>query len=84
MPSDPNLNPDPKLSPAAKQVQQDSRQFAIAFELPFVIVAAIAVGGGMGWALDHYLHTKPVLMLIFGAVGFAVGIRDVLRRVSDQ
>lgn len=84
MPSDPNPNPDPKLSPAAKQVQQASRQFAVAIELPFVIVAAILVGGGMGWVLDHYLHTKPILMLVFGALGFAVGVRDVLRRVSDS
>jgi ATP synthase protein I len=82
MPLDPNSNPDPKLSPAAKQVKQDSQQFAMAMELPFVIVAAIGVGGGLGWVLDHYLHTKPALMLILGGVGFFVGIRDVLRRVA--
>ena len=84
MPSDPNQNLDPKLSPAAKQVRQDSQQFAMAMELPFVIVAALGVGGGLGWLIDHYAHTKPIFMLILGGVGFFVGIRDVLRRVSDK
>jgi ATP synthase protein I len=84
MPSDPNSNPDLNVSPATKRVKEDSQQYAMAMELPFVIVAAIGVGGGMGWLLDHYLHTKPVLMLIFGGLGFFVGVRDVLRRMSDK
>jgi len=84
MPSDNKPNPEPELSPAGKQVQQDSQQFAMAMELPFVIVAAIAAGGLIGFGLDHWLHTKPIFMLIFGGLGFAVGIRDVLRRTAQK
>jgi ATP synthase protein I len=51
-------------------------------ELPIVMVSAILVGGLFGYLLDRWLHTKPVLMLILGGVGFYAGVRDVLRRVS--
>jgi ATP synthase protein I len=84
MPLD-NKEPDkPELSPVGKQVKNDSQQFAMAMELPFVIVAAIGVGGLMGYGLDYWLHTKPIFMMIFGGLGFAVGIRDVLRRMADK
>lgn len=71
------LSPTPRKRPAT-----DSRQFAIALELPFVFVSAIVVGGLFGYALDRWLHTKPVFMLILGAVGFYAGLRDILRRLS--
>jgi F0F1-type ATP synthase assembly protein I len=46
------------------------------------MVSAIVVGGLFGYLLDRWFHTKPVLMLILGGVGFYAGVRDVLRRVS--
>jgi F0F1-type ATP synthase assembly protein I len=71
VPSSPQKRPDPA-----------SRQFAIALELPFVLVSAIVLGGLFGYLLDRWLHTKPVLMLILGGVGFYAGVRDVLRRLT--
>jgi ATP synthase protein I len=61
-----------------------SRQFGVALELPFVMVAAIVIGGLFGYFLDRWLHTKPVLMIILGGVGFFAGLRDVLRRTSQK
>jgi F0F1-type ATP synthase assembly protein I len=46
------------------------------------MVSAIVVAGAFGYLLDRWLHTKPVLMLILGGVGFYAGVRDVLRRLS--
>jgi len=54
----------------------------MALELPFVLVSAIVVGGFFGYLLDRWLHTKPVLMLVLGGIGFYAGVRDVLRRVA--
>lgn len=53
-------------------------------ELPFVLVAAVVVGGFLGYLLDHWLHTKPVFLLILGGVGFFAGVRDVLRRLPGK
>ena len=61
-----------------------AQQMAMAMELPFVLVSAIVVGGLMGYFLDRWLHTKPVLMLVFGALGFFAGVRDVLRRLPGD
>lgn len=54
----------------------------MALELPFVLVLSIVIGGFFGFLLDRWLHTKPVLTLILGGVGFYAGVRDVLRRVA--
>ena len=71
LPPSPGKRPDPASS-----------QFALALELPIVMVSAIVVGGLFGYFLDRWLHTKPVLMLILGGVGFYAGVRDVLRRLA--
>lgn len=87
MPSDPldrNDKKDTGLTRGEQQAVGFSRQFALAMELPFVIVSAVAVGGVIGFLLDRWLHTKPYLMLILGLVGFFAGLRDVLRRVDKQ
>ena len=84
MPSDPNANRNDDLTPAEKQAKGFSQQFASAMELPFVMVGTLVVGGLIGFYLDRWLHTKPFLMLIFGALGFFGGVRDVLRRLPDK
>ena len=84
MPLDPNDKSNPELPPAAKEVKSASQQYAMAMELPFVLAGAIVVGGAMGFFLDRWLHTKPIFMLILGGIGFAAGLRDVLRRVGKD
>jgi ATP synthase protein I len=84
MPSDPSSNRNGELTPAEKQARHFSRQFATAMELPFVIVGTIVVGGVLGFFLDRWLHTKPYLVLLFGALGFFAGLRDVLRRLPNK
>jgi ATP synthase protein I len=84
MPSDNNGKKDDKLTPTEQGAVGFSRQFAMALELPFVMVATVAVGGVIGYFLDQWLHTKPYLMLIFGFLGFFAGLRDMLRRVAKQ
>ena len=53
----------------------------MAMELPFVLFGAIAIGGLLGYFLDHWLHTKFIFLFIFGGLGFFAGLRDVLRRL---
>jgi ATP synthase protein I len=74
---------DPTL-PSVEKVKDVSNQAAMAMELPFVLVAAVVVGGLIGYFLDRWLHTKPWLLILFGGVGFYAGVRDVLRRLSGS
>jgi F0F1-type ATP synthase assembly protein I len=82
MPSGNKDDQAPDLTPAEKEAQGFSRQFAMAMELPFILVGTIVVGGLFGFFLDRWFHTKPILMLVLGLLGFFGGLRDVLRRVS--
>jgi ATP synthase protein I len=43
------------------------------------LVGAPLGGGILGWLLDRGLGTRPWLMLLLMFVGFAVGVRNVLR-----
>jgi ATP synthase protein I len=58
------------------------KQVALGFELPFMLVAPVLLGAGVGYVLDHWLHTKPVLMVILGILGVGIGIRDTLKAAS--
>ena len=59
-----------------------ARQFAMAMELPFVLVGGVFAGGLLGYFLDRWWGTRPYLMLGLGALGFYVGVRDLLRRLQ--
>ena len=61
-----------------------ARQFALATELPFLLVGGVVAGGFLGYLLDRWWHTKPVLMILLGAVGFSVSLRDLLRRLQKD
>ncbi len=41
--------------------------------------AAIGIGMAIGYWLDRWLGSEPWLMLVFLALGFAAGIRNLLR-----
>ena len=60
-----------------------SRQFALAMELPFIIVATIGVGGVLGYFLDRWLHTEPIFMLLLGILGFIAGLREMFSRMKQ-
>ena len=67
-----------------KEAGSVARQFSMAMELPFVMVGGILVGGGLGYLMDRWLHTAPAFVLLGGAVGFGIAIRDILRRLSRE
>ena len=84
MPLDPkSTNGSQSTSPSAKG-SSISSQFATALELPIIVVGAVLLGGVVGFYLDRWLHTKPYLLFIFGAMGFYGGIREVIRRTSGK
>ncbi len=61
-----------------------ARQFAVAMQAPFTLVAAVLVGGAIGYFADSWLHTRPILMIVLGILGLVVGIRDVLKTLEAE
>lgn len=68
----------------AERARKAARQFALAMDLPFLLVGGVLAGGLLGYFLDRWWHTKPVFMILLGAVGFAVSVRDLLRRLQKE
>src|SRR5262245_6033813 len=53
--------------------------FGKALRLATELVAGVAVGGFIGWALDHLFGSAPFLMVAFLILGAAAGIMNVVR-----
>ena len=73
---------------AAKVKAPPPTQLGIAGRFATELVAALVVGGGLGWGLDWLLgrfgiHTKPVFLIVFFILGAAAGIRNVMRAAAE-
>ncbi|HLB86170.1 MAG TPA: AtpZ/AtpI family protein [Terriglobales bacterium] len=53
-------------------------------ELPFIPVAAVVIAGGLGYLMDKRFGTLPVFSLILGFLGFAAGVREIIRRIKSD
>jgi ATP synthase protein I len=63
-------------------------QLGIAGRFATELVAALVVGGGLGWGLDWLLgrfgfHTRPVFLIVFFVLGAVAGIRNVMRAAAE-
>ena len=63
-------------------------QSGIAFRFATELVAALVVGGGLGWGIDwlfsHFgYHTRPAFLIVFFVLGAAAGIRNVMRAAHE-
>lgn len=74
----------PKPAPPLQKAKNINSQLALAMELPFVFVGAVAVGAFLGYFLDRWLHTSHIFLLILGGLGFVGGLREVLRRLPTN
>ena len=55
------------------------RGMAYGMRMAAELVAAVIVGGLIGYGLDSWLGSKPWLFLVFFFLGFAAGVLNVLR-----
>ena len=47
-------------------------------------VAAILLGGAIGWGLDWLVGTKPWLLIVFFLLGTVAGVKNVIRVTSPK
>ena len=66
-----------------KNLEKDDKNKGVflgnAFKLGSELVAAVAVGTIIGFILDNWFGTKPILIIIFFLFGAAAGISNVFR-----
>jgi ATP synthase protein I len=69
------------------QVQRDDpspSKLGAAFRLVTELLAAVIVGGGIGWALDRVFGTSPLLLIVMFMLGVAAGMRNVIRTAREM
>ncbi len=71
-------------APASPEAQERAAAMGQALRLATELVAGVAVGGFIGWALDRWLGTQPVLMAVFLILGAAAGILNVMRSAQKR
>ena len=69
---------------AARYKRPPPTQLGIAGRFSTELVAAVLVGGGLGWGIDWLFgwfgfHTRPVFMIVGVVLGAAAGILNVVR-----
>jgi len=57
------------------------RQMGLAYRVLVEMIAGVGVGAAIGWALDKWLGTQPILLLAMIFLGFAAGMLNVLRAI---
>ena len=92
--SDPS-NPDPLKSlderiKAAKMAKTPEPKVddhytgaQLAWRMVIELVAGIAIGFGIGYGLDALFGTMPVFLVIFILLGFAAGVKTMLRTAQE-
>ncbi len=57
--------------------------FGFAFRIGVELLAALLVGGGIGWLLDHWFGTTPLFLIVFFFLGAGAGMLNVFRAAKE-
>lgn len=69
-----------RQNPQAEEERSErGRAMGNAMRLAAELVAGVIVGGCIGWALDQWFGTGPIMMVVFLMLGSAAGILNVIR-----
>ncbi|MEM9967025.1 MAG: AtpZ/AtpI family protein [Pseudomonadota bacterium] len=55
----------------------------LAWRMVIELVAGLGIGCGIGYGLDVLFGTLPIFMLIFMLLGFAAGVKTMLRSAQE-
>ena len=58
-------------------------QAQLAWRMVIELVAGLGIGFGMGYGLDALFGTSPWLMIVFIFLGFAAGVKTMMRSAQE-
>jgi ATP synthase protein I len=62
----------------------DGSGLARGLRLSSELVAGVVVGAIIGWALDHWVGISPWGLIVFVLLGFAAGVRNIVRAAAIE
>ena len=72
-----------KVGAPRPEVEEHHSQAQLAWRMVIELVAGLAIGFGIGYGLDVLFGTMPVFLVLFCLLGFAAGVRTMLRTASE-
>lgn len=57
---------------------------SMAWRMITELVMSVMVGAAMGWGLDALFGTLPAFLIVFVLLGFAAGVRMMLRTAEEM
>lgn len=70
---------EPEIRTGAEKYNAMSMGWRMIIEL----VLSVMVGAAMGWGLDSLLGTLPLMLIVFVLLGFAAGVRTMMRSAAE-
>ena len=72
-----------RRQPAAVNDRSALQQgLGLGFRIGIELVVAVGLATGLGWAIDHWLGTRPWAMIVLFFLGVAAGMLNVYRAVN--
>jgi ATP synthase protein I len=75
------LDPTPPAAPASGL---QSSSMGVGLRVGVELLSALVVGVAIGWYLDRWLHTSPLMLIIFVLMGGAAGVANVWRLMAPK
>ena len=80
----PDNRPDSGPPEPRREPDGFARQLGNVLDLPFVLVGSVVIAAGLGYLLDKHFNTSPIFTLVLGALGFAAGMYELIRRLTSK
>jgi ATP synthase protein I len=71
-----------RTAPKPRQDEHYSNA-SLAWRMVIELVAGLLMGFGLGYGIDWVLGTLPIFLVIFTFLGFAAGIKTMLRSAAE-
>ena len=68
---------------AKTRASNDISSAALAWRMVTELVLGLLIGAGIGWGIDGALGASPIFLLVFGLLGFAAGVRTMMRSAEE-
>lgn len=72
-----------QVETTASKIAAGHTQAQLAWRMVIELVAGIVIGFAMGYGLDKLFGTLPIFLVIFTLLGFAAGVRTMMRTAQE-
>lgn len=71
------------IAPETPKTEEHYSLAQHAWRMVIELVAGIVIGGGIGYGLDTLFGTMPIFLVVFILLGFAAGVRTMMRTAQE-